>query len=100
LQIFCRGIGKRRASRSLPSHPASDRARSACGADRVHTCFMLARTLIGRSNYPLAALALSNAELSLESYATTASIADHSDIVRSMKMQIEQIRESLKQRAI
>jgi hypothetical protein len=68
--------------------------------DRVGECFGLARNLIGSRNFPLAALALNNADRALDSYLKVNSIKDHPEIVQSMKGQIKELLRELKQTAM
>jgi hypothetical protein len=55
---------------------------------RASENFTLAHNLIGKRNYPLAALALNGAANALDLYAKNAPIRDHSQIVQSMRRQI------------
>jgi hypothetical protein len=58
--------------------------------DRANDSLTLARDLIGKRNFPLATLALTNAGLDLESFARTAS-TDYAALVQAMKRQIQQM---------
>jgi len=67
--------------------------------DRASENFTLAHDLIGKRNYPLAALALNGAANALDAYAKTTSINDHSLIVQSMRSQITLMLDQIKHRA-
>lgn len=62
--------------------------RSAEPLDRASDCFVLAHDLVGKKNYPLAALALNRASSALDTYSNS---ADCSATVQSMKGRIEQL---------
>jgi hypothetical protein len=68
--------------------------------DRANDCFTLARDLIGKRNFPLAALALNGADRALGSYAKAASINEHAEIVQTMKAQITRMLGELKHAAM
>jgi hypothetical protein len=68
--------------------------------DRANDCFTLARDLIGKRNVPLGALALSNADRALDTYAKTASSKDNARAVQSMRDQIKRMLGELKQNAM
>ena len=67
--------------------------------DRASENFTLAHDLIGKRNYPLAALALNGAANALDAYAKTTSINGHSLIVQSMRSQITLMLDEIKHRA-
>jgi hypothetical protein len=67
--------------------------------DRASENFTLAHDLIGKRNYPLAALALNGAGNALDVYAKTTSINDHSLIVQSMRSRITLMLDQIKHRA-
>jgi hypothetical protein len=97
--------------RTAPTHRLADAARqilSACthhelpvgeALDRANDFFTVARDLVGKRNFPLAALALTNAGLDLDSFAQTAS-ADHTAVVQKMKKQIKQMLGEMKRTAM
>jgi hypothetical protein len=68
--------------------------------DRAGDCFMLARDLIGKRNFPLAAIALNNADHALDAYVKSSSIKDYPAIVKSMKDHIRGLLNELKQTAM
>jgi hypothetical protein len=68
--------------------------------DRTSDYFTLARDLVGKRNFPLAALALRNADRALDSYTKTNLIKDHPEIVQSMKDQIRDLFNELRQTAM
>jgi hypothetical protein len=68
--------------------------------DRTSDYFTLARDLVGKRNFPLAALALRNADRALDSYKETKFIKNHPEIVQSMKDQILDLLNELRQTAI
>jgi hypothetical protein len=66
---------------------------------RASENFTLAHNLIGKRNYPLAALALNGAANALELYAKKTPIRDHSQIVQSMRRQIALMIDQIKHSA-
>jgi len=56
--------------------------------DRANDCFTLAHDLVGKRNYPFAALALNRANSALDAYSTS---PNRSASVRAMRAEIEQI---------
>ncbi len=67
--------------------------------DRANDSFTLARNLIGKRNFPLAILALSNADRALHAYAQTASI-DHAPAFQGMRDQVQKMLSELKRTAM
>jgi len=65
--------------------------RSAEPLDRASDCFMLANDLVGRKNYPLAALLLDNAATALDKYLNSTQVPGHFAIVHSMKGEIRSL---------
>jgi hypothetical protein len=68
--------------------------------DRASHYFTLARDLIGKRNFSLAALALHNADRALDAYVDTSSIRDDHEILESMKDRIRGLLRELKQTAM
>ena len=68
--------------------------------DHASDCFTLARDLIGKRNFPLASIALNNADHELDTYLKSSWIKEHPTIVRSMKDRIRGLLDELKQTAM
>lgn len=68
--------------------------------DLVGDFFIVAHDLTGKRNFPLAALALRNADRALDAYGEIASIEGHHEIIRSMKDQIEVLLEGMRRTAM
>ena len=69
--------------------------------DRADGFLTLARKLTGKQNFPLATLALINADRALaDAYAQTASASDHAAALLQMKQQIAQMLAELQQTAM
>lgn len=67
--------------------------------DRANDSFTLARNLLGKRNFPLATLALSDADRALEAYAQGASI-DHACAIQGMRDQVKKMLNDLKRTAM
>ena len=67
--------------------------------DRANDCFTLAHDLVGRKNYPFAALLLSNAVSALDSYLSSTHIDGHRAVVYLMKGKIGQLLKEIMQTA-
>jgi hypothetical protein len=65
-----------------------EEVRSPDPLDRVSDCFTLAHDLVGKKNYPLAALLLNSAGSALDVYSKSSQVPDHCAIVHSMKGEI------------
>jgi hypothetical protein len=59
--------------------------------DRASDSFILAHDLVGKKNYPLAALALNNANIALDAYSNSSDAKNCSAAIQSMKNGIDQI---------
>jgi hypothetical protein len=67
--------------------------------DRANDFFTLARNLLGKRNFPLATLALSNADRALDACAQTAS-TDHAPVIQGMRDQVKKMLSDLKRTAM
>lgn len=67
--------------------------------DRANDSFTLARNLIGKRNFPLATLALSNAGRALDASAQSAPI-DHASAIQGMKDEVKKMLSDLKRTAM
>jgi len=68
--------------------------------DRASESFTLARDLIGKRNYSLAALALNDASAALDSYANASSIPSHLPLTLAMRTQIAGMLDEIRQRGM
>jgi hypothetical protein len=68
--------------------------------DRANESFSLARDLIGKRNYPLASLALTDAATAVDQYGKCATIESHAEIVSSMKEQVARMLQQIKRRGM
>ena len=68
--------------------------------DRAGESFTLARDLIGKRNYSLAALALNDASAALNSYATASPIPSHLPLTRAMRTQIAGMLDEIRRRGM
>jgi hypothetical protein len=68
--------------------------------DRVDDCLELARDLLQKRNFPLASLALKNADLTLDVYMKTTSMPGHTRVVQGMRDQLKRMMDQLRQTAI
>ena len=66
---------------------------------RASDCFALAHNLVGKRNYPLAALLLNDATHFLDMYAKSTQIRDHRAVVSSMKRKITRLLKQITQAA-
>ena len=67
--------------------------------DRASDCFSLAHDLVGKGNYPLAALLLNNAAGALDSYLESTQVREHRAVVDSMKGEIGRLLKQITQAA-
>jgi hypothetical protein len=70
---------------------------SADPLDRADDCLEVALDLLQQRNFPLASLALTNADLTLDSYTKTPLRADHLRVIEGMRNQLKQMMGQLKQ---
>jgi hypothetical protein len=68
--------------------------------DRADDCIELARDLLKKRNFPLAKLALTNADLTLDLYMKTTSMPDHPRVVQGMRDQLKGMMDQLRQTAM
>lgn len=68
--------------------------------DRAGESFALARGLIGKRSYSLAALALNDASAALDSYANACPISSHLPLTLSMRTQIAGVLDEIRQRGM
>jgi hypothetical protein len=68
--------------------------------DRADDCITLARNLLTIRNFPLASLALENADASLDLCAEETLTKDHQDVVQTMRNQIRRMIDELRHTAI
>ncbi len=68
--------------------------------DRAGESFTLARDLIDKRNYSLATLALNDASAALDSYANVSPIPSHLPLTRSMKAQIADMLDEIRQKGM
>jgi hypothetical protein len=68
--------------------------------DRASESFTLARDLIGKRNYSLAALALNDASAALESYAKASPIPSHLPLTLAMRTQIAGVLDQIRHRGM